>query len=160
MSERGMYSVQQVANWFLQKEPMDQKKLQKICYFAYAWYLYFCNEIEDGLNNRLFKNDIQGWVHGPVSYELYRTFPFKGIETLYPKSGYATIPDDDKGTISILEDVYEAYNQYTGNELEIMTHQQEPWLESRKGLKPYEPGHELLKDETIFNYFTRLANSA
>lgn len=158
MLKGGKYTVQQVANWFLYKESMDQKKLQKLCYFAYSWYLYYCNEIEEGLNNRLFKNDIQGWVHGPVSYELYRTFPFKGMEYLTHARGYDSIPDDDIQTIGILEDVYNTYKCYTGNQLEAMTHMEAPWIESREGLEPYEPGHVVLKDETIFNYFSKLAS--
>ena len=28
-----------IANWFLQKEAMSPKKLQKLVYYAYAWNL-------------------------------------------------------------------------------------------------------------------------
>ena len=152
------YSVLEVANWFLNKERMDQKKLQKLCYFAYSWYLYYFNDIENGITNRLFKNDIQGWVHGPVSYELYRGFPFKGMELLTPAKGYGSVPETDTLTVDILNDVYETYKKYTGNQLEAMTHMEDPWIESRSGLNPYEPGKKVLRDETIFNYFSKLAS--
>ena len=35
--EAGRYSVFDIANWFLLKEEMTQKKLQKLCYYAQAW---------------------------------------------------------------------------------------------------------------------------
>lgn len=157
-TQGGKYSVFEVANWFLEKELMDQKKLQKMCYFAYAWYLYFCNDIEDGLKYRLFNNDMEGWVHGPVSRNLYRGYPFKGMEILNPMPKYGNINENDYETINILNEVYDVYGKYTGNQLEAMTHKELPWIESRNGLSPYEPGNRILKDETIFNYFSDLAN--
>ena len=153
---KGEYTVQEVANWFLEKESMDQKKLQKLCYYAYAWYLYLFNDIEDGLNRRLFANDIEGWVHGPVSHELYKSFPYRGIQLLKPVKSYGTIVDTE--TVHFLEEVYDVFGKYTGNELEIMTHKEEPWLESRKGLKTYEPGDTPLDDNTMYNFCAIMSN--
>lgn len=36
MEETGKYSIFDVANWFLSKGDMTQKKLQKLCYYAQA----------------------------------------------------------------------------------------------------------------------------
>lgn len=33
-----------VANWFLTKESMTPKKVQKLVYYAYSWYLTLMNE--------------------------------------------------------------------------------------------------------------------
>lgn len=160
MSNNGArYSVKQVANWFLKREKMDQKKLQKMCYFAYSWFLYYFNDSVNDLNVRLFENDIQGWVHGPVSVTLYKAFPFKGMECLEPLNGVDDIPVTDKQTIGVLEEVYDVYKDFSGNELEAMTHKQDPWIESRESLEPYEPGKKYLKDETIFRYFCHLADA-
>ena len=154
----GRYSVQEVANWFLEKEPMDQKKLQKLCYYAYAWYLYLFNDIESGLRFRLFKNDIEGWVHGPVSRELYRSFPFKGMQTLTPSKFYGHI--DDEEVNEFLEDIYNVFGKYTGNELESMTHREKPWQESRTGLNSYEPGNVILNDETMYEFCSMMSNES
>ena len=35
--EIGKYSVFDIADWFLKKGNMTQKKLQKMCYYAQAW---------------------------------------------------------------------------------------------------------------------------
>lgn len=37
------YSILDIANWFLSKEPMTHKKLQKLCYYAQAWGLALYN---------------------------------------------------------------------------------------------------------------------
>ena len=39
VNEEGKYSVFDIANWFLTKGQMTHKKLQKLCYYAKAWYL-------------------------------------------------------------------------------------------------------------------------
>lgn len=158
--EYAAYDVKQVANWFLKKEPMMQKKLQKLCYYAYVWYLYFNNDIEEGFENLnvLFKNDIQGWVHGPVSYELYRAFPFKGMQTLTYAKGYGDIPESDAETNQFLQDIYDVFGRYTGNELEAMTHTEKPWKESRDGLSSYEPGMRLLKNRSMYEHCAELSN--
>ena len=62
--EIGKYSVYEIANWFLNKGSMTQKKLQKLCYYAQAW----CYALK---GERLIKSDFQAWIHGPVSPALY-----------------------------------------------------------------------------------------
>jgi len=36
-----MTSIQAIAKTFLTFESMSPKKLQKLCYYAYSWYLVF-----------------------------------------------------------------------------------------------------------------------
>lgn len=146
------YDVREVANWFLNKECMDQKKIQKICYYAYAWYLYFNNDIENGIHVRLFKNDIEGWVHGPVSRKLYKAFPYIGMDLLTPLDNYEAVPSSDTDTVDFLEQIYDVFGEYTGNELESMTHHELPWIYARKGLKSYDPGTRILDDTLMYNY--------
>ncbi len=31
------YKIEDVANWFLAKDEMSKKKLQKLLYYAYSW---------------------------------------------------------------------------------------------------------------------------
>ena len=40
------YNIFDIANWFLSKESMPQKKLQKLCYYAKAWSLVLLKDIE------------------------------------------------------------------------------------------------------------------
>ena len=68
MTKRTVFDV---ADWFLGKDSMSPKKLQKIVYYAYAWVLTLMNESENDLDIKLFDSRIEAWVHGPVIPELY-----------------------------------------------------------------------------------------
>ena len=63
--------VYEIAKWFLHTEPMTHKKLQKLLYFSYGIYLAQNNENCNKLNNSLFKNKFEAWVHGPVDPKIY-----------------------------------------------------------------------------------------
>ncbi|KKB33385.1 DUF4065 domain-containing protein [Caldibacillus thermoamylovorans] len=133
-----------IAKFFLSKNDpnMTHKKLQKLCYYAYAWNLALKGE-------KLFKERFQAWVHGPVSPQLYKK---------YREHGWQTIPPDDapllqNDVIEVLETVYETYGEFTGDELESLTHSELPWIEARGGLPEYEPSTTYLNDQTIINYY-------
>ena len=59
-----MIDVRVVAQYFLWKSSMSHKKLEKMCYYAQAWYL--ANH-----GRPLMPNRFEAWVHGPVSPDLY-----------------------------------------------------------------------------------------
>ena len=63
-----MVNVRDIANWFLSRNDMTHKKLQKLCYYAQAWYC----ALYDG--TPLFDDEIQAWVHGPVIPALYPVY--------------------------------------------------------------------------------------
>ena len=42
-------------------------KLQKLVYYAQAWYLALTDE-------PLFDGEFEAWVHGPVNYHLYKKY--------------------------------------------------------------------------------------
>ena len=76
MKETGKYSIFEIANWFLLKEPMTHKKLQVLCYYAQAW-CYALN------GYRLGDTDYQAWIQGPVSpvlWERFKSFEYDAIK--------------------------------------------------------------------------------
>ena len=124
-----MLDVCDIARYFLSKESMTHKKLQKLCYYAQAWYL--ANH-----GKALMCNRFEAWVHGPVSPDLY---------ALYKNWGWALIPrlPENKKPFSpiqldLLDKVYDVYGKYTGDELETLTHREAPWLKARKECEPSE----------------------
>ncbi|WP_404469402.1 Panacea domain-containing protein [Sutcliffiella horikoshii] len=145
-------TVKTIAKAFLNMEPMSPKKLQKMCYYAYVWYLTLRND-------RLFENNFQAWIHGPVDPTLY---------TEYKEHGWKDIPQEDTLPLEIqerpeifefLEEVFASYGHLNGDELEYLTHNQAPWLEAREGLDPYESSRNPINDETIIRYhLTELKN--
>lgn len=138
--------IEQIANWFLSKESMSHKKLQKMCYYAYCW-----NWVLNG--NQLFPEKFQAWVHGPVCPKLYKKYRGNGWQDLPMFEGDLVIPEDVE---SVLDEVMFAYGHLNGNQLETLTHQEKPWLEARDGVGPLDASVAVLNDTTIRDYYTKM----
>ncbi|MFJ7471104.1 Panacea domain-containing protein [Peribacillus frigoritolerans] len=145
------YSLEDVVQWFLSKDSMTPKKLQKILYYAYAWTLTLENEEANDLNNKLFDEKFEAWVHGPVIREVYETFRVYGYQEIPKVDNAPSVFSED--ILEILEDVWDEYGQYTGNQLESITHQEDPWINARNGYSPIERCTEVISDEDIFTYY-------
>jgi uncharacterized phage-associated protein len=154
--KKNKYQITDISNWFLHKEKMDQKKLHKLCYYAYAWYLYEYNASCSKLECSLFKNDFEAWVHGPVSRTLYKKYPYAGMELLEPIDKNIAL---DKNTIDFLEEVYCVFAKFTGNELEAMTREELPWTNARGNLDPWEPGTTIISNEDMYKQCALLSNT-
>ncbi|MFP7202228.1 DUF4065 domain-containing protein [Lysinibacillus halotolerans] len=146
--------VDTIAKWLLSKDSMTPKKLQKMLYYCYSWTLALLNENADNIEVRLFEEKFEAWVHGPVVRNVY----YKHRE-----NGYNPIPMIDEEVIidnpevlDILEQVYDVYGGYNGNELESISHQETPWINAREGLQPYEATEREISDRDIFEYYNSL----
>lgn len=149
------YPLSDVIKWFLAQESMSPKKLQKLLYYSYAWFLTLQNESSDELDNKLFDAEFEAWVHGPVIYSVYDQYRHKGYQPIERYEG--EIPDFDEETLDVLEQVWNVYGSYTGNEMESITHQESPWQNARSGYSPLDRCNEVISDEDIFNcYVERL----
>jgi uncharacterized phage-associated protein len=136
----GGTTVFDVAKGFLAIRSMDHKKLQKLCYYAYAWHL--------GLyNRRLFNERFQAWIHGPVQPKLYHE---------YRSYGWGPIPKVSARSVSLtketklfLRKVYSAYGHLTGEQLEALAHSETPWMLARGKLQDWEPSTKVIADQVI-----------
>lgn len=146
MTRRNITSIDIVSNYFLSKESMSQKKLQKICYYAYSWYLTLYDEL-------LFDNGkFEAWVHGPVNpglYSKYKTYGWRDIPSRRE-------PQLDMGIKEFLDIIYNTFGDYTGDELESMTHSESPWIKARQGLEPEVPSNNIIDDVTIKSFYSSL----
>ena len=121
-----MSDIRKVSQYFLSKESMSHKKLQKLCYYAQAWYLA-------NYGKPLMPNRFEAWVHGPVSPDLY---------SIYRDWGWVNIPKVEmpselcREEEAVVDKVFEAYGEYTADELESMTHRELPWQKARRGCLP------------------------
>ena len=144
----GQYHVTDIANWSLSKEPMSHKKLQKLCYYAQAW----CYTL---LEEKLIDDDFKAWVHGPVSPVLYHQ---------YKGSGWCKINLDDDAKLpaltteqeELLESVWLTYGDMTANALEVLTHDETPWKEARRGLASLERGNNNISLKAMKNYYSSI----
>ncbi|MCX67229.1 DUF4065 domain-containing protein [Listeria monocytogenes] len=151
-----MYNADQVADWFLCRKAMTPKKLQKMLYYAYAWTLTLTNDDADDLKNKLFEEKFEAWVHGPVIPEIYHKYKDHGYNKISVRE--ETVTFDNEDIEDVLKQVMSVYGGYDGNELESITHQEEPWQEAREGYGPLDSCSETISDETIYNtYIKRVA---
>jgi len=151
-------TIESVAQWFLNKASMSNKKLQKLCYYAYCWFIVFFNDIEDNEDRTsslkvLSAEKFQAWIHGPVCPSLYRR---------YKDYGWSDVPSckvkpEFKGEIqSLLEQVWDAYGAFSADELEMLSHTEPPWINARKGCAPSEPCTREIDDHDILQYYSAL----
>lgn len=145
--ENAKYSIFEIANWFLLKEAMGHKKLQKLCYYAQAWF-YALKDF------RLTDATFEAWVHGPVSPVLYDKFKSFGYRKIKLIGEYTSrIEEDD---LELLESVWETYGDHTGNALEALTHSEQPWIEARAGYLPTESCNVPISVESMKRYYASI----
>lgn len=118
-------SIHDIAQWFLHKQAMDHKKLQKLCYYAVAWGYALLDEciVNDG--------EFQAWVHGPVSPVLFETYKDSFWKELSPDS--ETIPIFDGQLPDLLKIVWDGYGKMSSDALEALAYTERPWKTARKG---------------------------
>lgn len=141
-----MENVQAIADWFLSQSSMTHKKLQKLCYYAQAWYC----ALYDG--TPLFADEIQAWIHGPVVASLYHSYADYKWQPIPQKECTCTL---DEQILSVLSAVYETYGSFTGDQLENLTHSEKPWIQARGTLPPWEPCTKAISCESMRDFYAK-----
>lgn len=147
-------SILDVAKWFLSQSNMTHKKVQKLCYYAQAYSLVF-------LNADICKDcDFEAWVHGPVNRTLWNILKDYGWEDIELKSIDSNYFDSLFSTEqkNVLKEVWNAYGEFTSDELEALTHSETPWLEKRKNLSIYENCSEVISKKTMRDFYKNNIN--
>jgi uncharacterized phage-associated protein len=141
--------LEKIAEYFihLSKEtnrPISNKKLQKLVYYSQAWTLAI-------KGTSLFKESIEAWIHGPAIpylYQKYKKYGFSPIEfkkkCLIPKD----LPEKD-----ILDEVWRVYGKYDADYLELLSHQEKPWIEARGLLEFNESSKCIISHKTMKNFY-------
>lgn len=141
-----MTDIFEVSNYFLSIMPMTHKKLQKMCYYAYAWYYTLYDD-------KLFDNGrFEAWIHGPVNRELYLKYRDYGWREITENKD-SNINEDIK---SFLDTIIDTFAVYDANELENMTHAEKPWKKAREGYSPYQSCEVKIDDMIIKEYYSSL----
>lgn len=139
--------IYDIAETFLTFGLVSHKKLQKLCYYAYCWFLVNNGrKIIDGV-------EFEAWVHGPVCRDLYYKYRQYGSRYIMPKNGVPDSVINNPEIHQFLNDIYEIYGGLSANELEELTHSEAPWIEARQGLGHYDNGVEVINDEVIIEYY-------
>lgn len=135
-----------LAKAFLNISSMTNKKLQKLCYYAKAWYLALNDE-------NLISEDFEAWVHGavqPALYQRYRDYGFSKIPKINDDS---MLPETFK---SFAKEIYDAYGHLSGDELEKLNHSELPWIKARGACEPWETCTNVISEDDMKHYYRSL----
>jgi uncharacterized phage-associated protein len=125
------YSASDIANYFLFKaqkedqELLSNLKLQKLIYYAQGLHLAIDGE-------SLFGETIVAWNYGPVVPSLYYQFKEYGAGGI-PADEKLNPSYIDKDTADFLDEVYEAFGQFSAIRLMEITHSDQCWQEAGIG---------------------------
>ena len=146
------YQISKYMLCFCQKhgDSLSNLKLQKLLYYAQAWYLALYNK-------PLFGDRIEAWVHGPVVPRVYGRFKAWLWQPIEPTPN----PDPlTKRTKDHVQEILEVYGGLSAFQLERLTHQEEPWRKARKGLAPDEPSREAISHEDMKSFYRAMLDGS
>lgn len=125
LAKKPQPSASDVAKYLLtQKGTMTGYQIQKLLYYCQAWSLV--------INRKpLFSDEIQAWEHGPVVPAVSRQHQNRRKVHLSDISGNAAAVSFEDGRL--IDAVLRAYGSMTGDDLESLTHGEEPWLNAFNG---------------------------
>ncbi len=133
------------------------KKLEEVTPLMLQKQLYFIQGIYSALYGRpIFGEDCRAWIHGPVYpevYDLFRDFKYNPIDDArfaLLEGTEGALTEDEKRVVEL---VVNTFGIYGGKVLEKITHNEEPWLEARKGFDDSIPSSALLPKERIMKYY-------
>ncbi|EEV6044720.1 DUF4065 domain-containing protein [Escherichia coli] len=124
-------------------------KLQKLVFYADAWYMALNNDRE------LIPNQFEAWVHGPVVRELYNRFSdykWRAIDEEIKR------PELPNGVVNHLDEIYKVFGGFSAYELEQLTHQEKPWILAREGVQEGEPCRNLIDKKITSDFYRSIAS--
>lgn len=138
-----------IINAFHEKEDLiTNLKLQKLLYYVQGWHL--------GLYNKaIFEEELQAWVHGPVSpnvYQQYKSYKWNPISE--------EIKDIYEFPLPIrkhINEVLDVYGMDTAWELERRTHLEDPWKFARGAIPLDAESEAKITKDSMRLFFSRLA---
>ena len=147
MTQTPQHDITDVANWFLDMEPMPHKKLQKLSYYAVAW--------KYALQRKPLcrRDEFQAWIHGPVNMVLYNKYRHNGWDLIYLEG---SAPKFDSIDTDFLETVWNTYGEFSGHQLEALTHTEDPWIKARGALMPTEPSNNIISVDDMIEYYNKI----
>ena len=147
-------ALQNVADFFIanahnSNRLVSNKKLQKLVYYAQAWSLVFNKE-------KLFEEPIEAWIHGPAIRCLYSQYKKYGFSSITDK---VAVPEFDKKRLAVLNEVWAVYGKYDADYLEVLTHNEEPWIVARQNVEEDQRSDHAIDLDLMQSYYSGLIKS-
>lgn len=152
MATKIPYKAENVANYLIflasqenqekEKDGVTNLKLQKVLYFAQAYYL-------TRFNKPLFIEDIQAWDYGPVVPTVYRKLKRYGSKPIINENDKSSVSDKDK---EILKELWSVFGGYSASKLVDIVHSHAPWKDA------YASKNRIITHKVIKDYYDSLLN--
>lgn len=126
-----------------EREGITNLKLQKVLYFAQAYYL-------SKVGKPLFSDNIEAWEYGPVIPSIYHKFKSKGSNPIICEEDKSSLSLEDKET---LKKVWETFGGYSASRLVDIAHAHTPWKEANKSQS------QIISQKSIKEYYAPLLNN-
>jgi uncharacterized phage-associated protein len=110
--------------------------LQKLLYYSQVWHYTIYNE-------KLFRENIEAWVHGPAIPRIYGKFKAFGFEYIELDVSAKKFSFSKKQE-ALLNNIWSIYGKHDGDYLEALTHAELPWQEARQGLASGESSNNVI----------------
>jgi len=148
------YSAENVAKHFIylasqvfvgdnkEREGITNLKLQKILYFAQAYYL-------SKLGKPLFSDAIEAWEYGPVVPSVYKKYREHVSDSIILEKDEAMLSDGDREN---LKRVWDLFGGYSAGRLVEIAHAHSPWKEA------YASQNKVISHKSISEYYTPILN--
>jgi len=141
-------------------DTVSHKKLQKLLYYVEAWHLVH-------LTDPILDENFEAWVHGPVVPELYHQLKEYGFNDLkvvndehdtVDKEIQAIIENNKltQDQLDLIDSVLTKYGGLSSMELELLTHNEAPWIEARQGLAPHKSCKNKISKERMREFYSSL----
>ena len=152
-----MIDYKTLANYIIMKCNKDNKeisnlKLQKMVFYCQAYHIAKYRE-------QLIDNKFEAWKHGAVLPALYNDYSYLGYNNKqkYEKKEYDNIRSDlGEYLTGFLDKIINEFSDMTASEIRELNHSEEPWKEARRGYEPDDSCNEIIKEDTIYKYYSQL----
>jgi len=143
-----MARVNDVAAFILREQgSMTAMKLQKLVYYSQAWSLVWDER-------PLVDSAVEAWANGPVFPDLYEMH--RGKFMLSPDSIPGNPDALDETAQETVRAVLDFYGKKSAQWLSDLTHREDPWRISRKGLPDGERGNVEITHAAMAEYYGSL----
>lgn len=125
--------------------------LQKLLYYAQSFFYAIFGKV-------LFADDCQAWSRGPVFPEIYYKYRGFGYDPIQlPEIEFdPKLSDLLECEINLLDAILASFGKYSGSVLSKITHNEQPWLETRGSLHPTDRYITVISRDIINNYFVKI----
>lgn len=133
-----------MAAYIVDKEgPIQHLLLQKLLYYCQAASLVWDDV-------RLFKDQIEAWINGPVVPNIWQAFRGQTMIFSVPGGHKNALDDDNRATVRA---ILKTFGDYEPQLLANKTHNESPWINARHNLAPDERGNVEITEKALRDYF-------